>query len=217
MSVVTGFLLTWASVSLKDRQLANVALDKQKKILTALDLFNDNSLEREAIMSLYASTVKDLFLTSAGDLVSQASSENDLPIYVVYENDAIIKYVVPFEAFGLWSTIKGYFGLDGNGKSVIGFTVYDHAETPGLGAEVEKSWFAEQFIGKEIVNSDNQFVSIGVVKGGVKGKFNETQAKNYIDAISGSTITSKGLERDLKKELAKYELFSAKLREGASE
>jgi len=43
-------------------------------------------------------------------------------------------------------------------------------------------------------------------------KYSKDKAKNYIDAISGSTLTSKGLARGLKEDLAKYEVLSAKLR-----
>jgi len=214
MSVITGFLLTLASVSLKDKQLANIAYDKQKKILKSLALmdFSGDYLKKD-VLDLYKNRVNELFLTKDGDLIPE-QNEGSLPIFVVYSKDrrSIEKYAIHFEAYGLWSTIRGYIGLSGNGRDVVGFTVYDHAETPGLGAEVVKDWFANQFLGKKIVDKNDKFVSIGIVKGGVKGKYSGVEALNYIDAISGSTITSKGLERDLKKELEKYEIFSANLR-----
>jgi Na+-transporting NADH:ubiquinone oxidoreductase subunit C len=213
MSVVTGFLLTFVSISLKDRQLANIAFDKQKKILKSLDLFDfSKDFEKKDILDIYHTKVKNLFLKTDGRLVKEKVDETDLPIFVVYNGDKVERYAVYFEAYGLWSTMKGYMGLKGDGENVIGFTVFEHAETPGLGAEVEKDWFANQFIGKKITNSNHHFVSIGIEKGGAKNKYSGNDLKNHIDAISGSTITSKGLERDLKKELEKYEIFSSSLR-----
>ena len=103
--------------------------------------------------------------------------------------------------------------MDGDGNSIVGFTVYSHAETPGLGGECEKPWFQDQFIGKKITDMNGKFVSIGVVKGKVSDKgFDKVKEKNYVDGMSGATITSKGIEDYLRKDLLAYELFSERLR-----
>jgi len=210
MCLICGLLLTAASLGLKDRQQANIKLDKQINILKALGLVNPNKeYLKEELIANYEENVKNLFLDENGDLTREFTN---LPLYVVYQGDDISRYAVPFSALGLWSLIKGYLALDGNGEDVIGFTVYAHGETPGLGGEVSKPWFSEQFVGKRITNSDKVFVSIDYTKGGVSNKFDEEKAKNYIDVISGSTLTSKGLARDLKRDLEKYEIFSSKLR-----
>jgi Na+-transporting NADH:ubiquinone oxidoreductase subunit C len=57
------------------------------------------------------------------------------------------------------------------------------------------------FFGKKIFE-DGEFVSIGVLKGGAK----EGDPHN-VDAISGGTITSKGLERMLYDGIIKYSEF----------
>ena len=43
----------------------------------------------------------------------------------------------PVYGSGLWSTLYGFFALDRDLRTVRGFTVYEHGETPGLGGEVE--------------------------------------------------------------------------------
>ncbi|MDC0036925.1 FMN-binding protein, partial [bacterium] len=124
-------------------------------------------------------------------------------------------YAVPFKAYGLWSWVKGYIALAGDGQTVVGFTVYSHAETPGLGGECEKDWFQDQFVGKKITDINGTFVSVGVVKGKVKDtSYSEQEKLNYVDGMSGATITSKGIESYLKDDLSAYENFAQQLRRG---
>jgi Na+-transporting NADH:ubiquinone oxidoreductase subunit C len=162
------------------------------------------------IKETYLDNVNEFYLDNSGNLTTD---ETDRMIYVVGDTSNVKKYAVPFKAYGLWSWIYGYIAIDGDGESIVGFTVYSHAETPGLGGECEKDWFQDQFIGKKITDVNGEFVSIGVVKGKVadKGYSNQKQM-NYVDGMSGATITSKGIEDYLKKDLAAYELFSERLR-----
>ncbi len=212
MCLVAGSLLTMASLGLKDRQLANIKLDKQKQILKSLALVNpDKDYEDEELLEIYEKNVNNLFLTKSGELSKVKNNEDDALVFVIYEDREISKYAIHFDAPGLWSRVKGYLGLNGDGNTVIGFTIYSHGETPGLGGEVDKAWFSKQFIGKTITNRDEEFVSIGYSKAKV-AKMPEEKAKNYIDVISGSTLTSRGLAEGMKKDLAKYEVLSAKLR-----
>ena len=76
----------------------------------------------------------------------------------------------------------------GEDKNTIYGATFDHkAETPGLGAEISKDFFMVQFKGKKIL--DNGKIKFAIVKGGAK------EGDMYgVDAISGGTITSKGLE-----------------------
>ena len=212
MCLVTGFLLTVASLGLKDRQQANIKLDKQKQILKSLALVNlEKDYEDEELLEIYEKNVNNLFLTKSGELSEVKNNEDDASIFIVYKDREIHKYAIHFDAPGLWSRLKGYLGLDGDGNTVIGFTIYSHGETPGLGGEVDKAWFGAQFIGKTITNRDEEFVSVGYSKAKV-AKMSEEKAKNYIDVISGSTLTSKGLARGMKEDLQKYEVLSSKLR-----
>ncbi len=65
---------------------------------------------------------------------------------------------------------------------------FDHkGETPGLGAEINTTAFESQFRGKKLFDNEN-FVSIQVHKGGA-----DPGDIHGVDAISGGTITSKGL------------------------
>ena len=87
-------------------------------------------------------------------------------------------------------------------QNVVG-VVFDHkSETPGLGAEITTPRFRDQFKGKTIF-SGGEFVSIDVVKGGVANLASDLQ-KHSVDAISGGTITSNGVNNMIENVLGSY-------------
>ena len=211
MCVVCGFLLTAAAVGLKDRKDQNVRVDQQKNILKALGLLPSGKLSNDTIQSLFGDRVRHVWMTETGDIV-KSSQEGARELYIVGTPSLIENYAIPFEAYGLWSWIKGYIALKGDGKTISGLTVYSHGETPGLGGECEKPWFQDQFQGKQIVDLSGKFTSIGVVKGKVEDLISKKDQNRYVDGMSGATITGKGMEKYLKMELLNYEPLSQKLR-----
>lgn len=211
MCIVCGFLLTSAAVGLKDRQMQNARVDQQKNILKALGLLPDGKLSNDKIQALFDDRVSHVWMTASGEIVT--SAEPDLrELYIVGTPSSIENYAIPFEAYGLWSWIKGYIALEGDGETISGLTVYSHAETPGLGGECEKPWFQNQFVGKKIVDLSGEFTSIGIVKGKVVDSVPAADRNRYVDGMSGATITGKGMEKYIKIELLAYEPLSKKLR-----
>lgn len=212
MCLACSLLLTSTAVGLKERQDLNAEIDQRKNVLKSLALLSsDVKYSGEEIQKIYKSEVKSLFLDDNGDITQE---KTDKPIFLVGDADNIEKYSIPFKAYGLWSWVYGYLAIKGDGNTVLGMTVYSHAETPGLGAEVEKKWFQDQYIGKLITDIDGNFVSVGVAKGKAKDSVSEEKLANYIDGISGATVTSKGMEKYMKLDLEKYEKLSSKLRRG---
>lgn len=121
--------------------------------------------------------------------IKTEETDRQLPVYVAKQDNGQSYYVFPLRGKGLWGPIWGYVALESDMNTIYG-AVYDHkSETPGLGAEIKESKFEDLFKGKKIFDENNQFVSISVIKPGTA----PTTAYN-IDAISGGTITSKGLE-----------------------
>jgi Na+-transporting NADH:ubiquinone oxidoreductase subunit C len=107
--------------------------------------------------------------------------------------------ILPLEGKGLWGPIWGYVSFKPDLNTIYGITFDHKGETPGLGAEINTSWFESQFKGMTIFESGG-FVSVKVLKS------NEQPIQNHsVDAISGGTITSKGLEKMLYDCLIKYE------------
>jgi len=215
LCLICSFLLTFAATSLKPFQDKNIRIDKQKNVLKVLGLIVPKKVySNDELANIYERHVQAKWVKSGGELVSK-KEKNTRPVYLsVDDTGRVISYAIPVSGYGLWSYLYGYFALKSDGATVAGITFYQHGETPGLGAECEKPWFQNNFVGKKIVNRRGQFVSIGVVKGKVKDVISEDRRDNYVDGISGATVTSKGIETFLKRDLTNYEALSKRLREG---
>ena len=107
------------------------------------------------------------------------------------------KYAFPISGKGLWSMMYGYLSIDSDLETVAGISFYKHGETPGLGAEIVKSWFSSQFSGKKLY-ADGRPTDFRVLKPG------SVLDQSSVDGISGSTITSKGVEALIKRDAATY-------------
>ena len=90
---------------------------------------------------------------------------------------------------GLWGPIWGNIAFESDFNTIAGATFDHKGETPGLGAEINTSWFEDEFKGKTIFDEQGKFVSVNVVKGGAG-----ENAPHAVDAISGGTITSNGVK-----------------------
>ena len=214
MVVVVARLLALVSSGLKDIQNNNVKLDKKKQILSSLNI----QLDGQDANTLYEQhIVKELVLNVKGEVLSEkmgeafvidvikenakAEAERQLPLYVA-EVDGQTKYIITMRGAGLWGPIWGYIALNDDKNTVFG-TYFSHAsETPGLGAEIALPAFQNKFVGKHILNDARDFVSIAVMKPG-----QTAEGQDYVDGISGGTITSKGVEAMLLKSIGQYEAY----------
>lgn len=108
-------------------------------------------------------------------------------VYVVLADNQIDSIVLPVHGYGLWSTLYGFVALSNDFNTVVGMGFYDHAETPGLGGEVDNPNWKALWKGKHVYKEDGQ-VAIRVVK----GHADESSAYD-IDGLSGATLTSNGV------------------------
>ena len=132
--------------------------------------------------------------------IQEVASRRKLPVYEV-EKETETFYVIPLQGKGLWGPISGFVSLEDDMNTVYG-AVFDHkSETPGLGAEITEDWFEDDFVGKKLFE-DGEFRSIDVIKGGTP-----EDNPHGVDAISGGTITSKGVEAMLHDGMAGYITF----------
>ncbi|MEE2858579.1 MAG: NADH:ubiquinone reductase (Na(+)-transporting) subunit C [Candidatus Neomarinimicrobiota bacterium] len=228
LSVIVSFLLSIAATQLKSMQIFNIELDKKKNILKSIGL-DSSDLDSEKIIYEYNNKIKEVVINKDGSINSTVNFNNLVPIenkatgevnYFIEDEEFLPAYIssnpeafiFPISGKGLWGTLYGYFALSDDYDTVKGITFYDHKETPGLGGEVEKKWFQDNFIGKKIYNDYNHLVSITVVKGKVRDVITGNGIKHAVDGISGATITSKGLTTFLKRDLNRYENFFKKKR-----
>jgi Na+-transporting NADH:ubiquinone oxidoreductase subunit C len=156
------------------------------------------------------SDIKAFDIDIKKELAKPLASRN-LPLYIA-NVDGETKYIISLLGAGLWGPIWGYISLDANKSTVYG-TFFSHAsETPGLGAEIALPKFQKQFIGKDILNDQKEFVSIAILKAGQK-----PDGQDMVDAISGGTITSKGVEAMLKNCIGQYDKYLQQTNGGTEE
>jgi Na+-transporting NADH:ubiquinone oxidoreductase subunit C len=213
MVVVVALLLALAAMQLKPFQDKNIEIEKKQNILASLNITTtvDNA------QSFYSKYITSSFVVNdagqkidgvnAFDVdikVEMAKPKKDryLPVYLSTLDDGGVAYVVPVRGKGLWGPIWGYVSFEKDLNTIYGANFDHQGETPGLGAEIKESFFQKPFIGKQIFKDSAEFVCIKVNKGGV-----DPNDLHAVDAISGGTITSKGLEAMLDSCLVQYKIF----------
>jgi Na+-transporting NADH:ubiquinone oxidoreductase subunit C len=218
LCLVCSLLLTLASSGLSGYQQRNVAVDRQKNLLKSVGLVSaEQRYAPEEIESLYRESIKMIWVNTEGVIVTQDQHTlQDLPLYLYVKEDNVEAYIVPIDTRGLWGKIYGYMAIEKDGSTISGFTVYQHGETPGLGGEIEKLWFQKNFVGKRIVNREGDFVSISVARGKVAERVRPELQTNYVDGISGATLTGKYLSAGFKEILSIYEPVSVRFRKNES-
>ena len=218
VTIILGGFLSVAAGTLKEIQDLNVENDSKKNILSSLGYkpIGEESWSSGDITKIFEDNIDAYVLNTKGNRVnidpSDINTETDkenFPIYVDKKNGIINGYAIPISGKGLWSTLYGFFAVEPDGITAKGITFYAHKETPGLGGEVDKPWFQNNFIGKRFIDEEGNLVGVKVMK----GKANP-ESPYEVDGISGATITSKGLESFLFNDLEKYEPFFRRVRNG---
>lgn len=208
---VVGAALALTSMALKDRQTDNANADKMRQILASVKItpaegeiisdFSRYIVDQPVYNSLGERVADDAFSVSVSDQSKIADpAERLLPLYVCELKPGDRKYIIPVYGAGLWGPIWGYLAIDSDGSTVYG-AYFDHqGETPGLGAEIAKPQFCDQFNSSLHLFKDGEFLPVEVVKKGQKPLDNA----DYVDGISGGTITSKGVSAMIANCLAPY-------------
>lgn len=213
MVIVVGAVLALVAMSLKPKQQDNIANDKRKQILSAIhctapadsvEAIYDKYITRSYLVDTTGAVVD----TTAGAAFAIDMKKNmkaatpQLPVFEATV-DGAKKYILPLYGAGLWGPIWGYVAVNDDGTTIYGAYFSHESETPGLGGEIESADFQQRFDGKHIAYADNGAVSSpSVIKKGQKA-----ETGDQIDAISGATITSKGVDAMLKKCLEPYKAF----------
>lgn len=217
MVVSVATLLSLAATLLQPAQDKNLEIEKKKSMLESIKI----SATRENTVELYSKYITGSFvLNSKGELVEGVDAftvvlrneqkkpleEQSLPVFTATAGDGEKVIILPVEGKGLWGPIFGYVSLKSDMSTIYGVNFDHKGETPGLGAEINTSGFEGMFPGKRLYDNDS-FISIQVHKGGA-----DPNDIHGVDAISGGTITSKGLEKMLHDCLIKYNDYLLKNR-----
>lgn len=213
--VIVAFLLAFISSYLKPAQDVNVALDKKRQILAALNLrdLTDNEIaeqyknivESDDIINADNQIVKKG--TKGGEDAGFRLNSSDfkagrLALFVCKINNET-KYVIPVYGMGLWGPISGYIAIDYDKNTVFGAYFTHESETAGLGAEIKDNieW-QKQFIGKKLTKAGVNGIALSVLK-----KNDVKDKTTQCDGVTGATLTSNGVDMMLKDCLGKYISF----------
>jgi Na+-transporting NADH:ubiquinone oxidoreductase subunit C len=219
ITVVCGGLLAFASISLKDKQDANIALEQKKNILSSVLTLEEGT----NIVDLYSKQVKGFVIDYNGN-VKQGMKPEDvvvageykkkpqdrlLPVYEFRSqtDSTKVEYaVMPVYGYGLWNNIWGFVAVKSDFNTIQGVKFQHAGETPGLGARIESEEVQERFKGKTIFDN-GALTSVAIQKG--EGH-DYSKDPHKVDGMSGATLTGKGVNNMLKDYLASYENYLKK-------
>jgi len=128
-------------------------------------------------------------LAKSKDKASIRRLEKFAVIYLVKNEGELDRIVLPVHGYGLWSTLYGFIALEGDLNTVIGLGFYEHAETPGLGGEVDNPSWKALWKGKKAFKDG--VARLEVIKGKVDPASSDVAYK--VDGLSGATLTSRGV------------------------
>ncbi|MFT7697164.1 MAG: Na+-transporting NADH:ubiquinone oxidoreductase subunit C [Reinekea sp.] len=214
--MVCAIVVATSAVVLRPLQVENKELDLKRNILAAAGLMEDGKTVKELFASIETrlvdisegqfstdfdvdtfdsvKAVSDPALTDALDKVTDIADikrrEKYAEVYLVRGTNGDIETVVlPIRGYGLWSTLWGFIALESDFNTVAGLGFYSHAETPGLGGEVDNPKWKAQWPGKKILNEAGN-LAIEVTKGGLA----DADSPYQVDGLSGATLTTRGVD-----------------------
>ena len=235
LCLVASMIVSAAAVSLRPQQEINALKDKQSNILQVAGLFDPTQDVAEAfkafephVLELETGTFTDQFdaqtfddRAAADDPATSVALVDDpagigrqghfVTVYLLRDDAGEIdKVILPIHGYGLWSTLYGFIALEENGNDIFGLQFYDHAETPGLGAEVDNPRWRAQWSGARL-RDDTGTLQITVAKTAPAAG-----DEYHIDALAGATLTSVGVDNLIKFWMSEdgYEPFLENLRAG---
>jgi Na+-transporting NADH:ubiquinone oxidoreductase subunit C len=134
---------------------------------------------------------QNITLPATEDIASIKRKAQYATVYLAKDDAGEVKTIIlPVHGYGLWSTLYGFLALETDATTVVGMGFYEHAETPGLGGEVDNPKWKAQWPGKQVFDNEGN-VDIEVVKGSVDPT--SPEAKHQIDGLAGATLTSRGV------------------------
>ena len=224
LCLVCSILVSSAAVILKPQRLLNQELDQKQNILRAAgmlpadskvdargrgidELFDEfevravdlntgefvDSVDVTDYDPIKASKVdaSSRELSRSEDIATLGRRENVSLVYLRSDESGLDKIVIPVRGYGLWGNLFGYLAVEGDLQTISGLGFYLHKETPGLGGEVDNPRWKSLWIGVSLYD-DSQRPAVRLVK--VRSPANSTAAKFEVDALSGATLTSRGVE-----------------------
>lgn len=218
LAVSCSLLVAGAAIGLRPMQEANKVRDRKKNILIVAGLYDEKTTVETAFEQIEAHIVDietgeyvpeeqldpetfdqraaaqdpelSIAIPPQKDLAGIGRREKYALVYLVKKDDQLDQIILPVDGKALWSTVYGFLAIGDDLNTIRGITFYEHAETPGLGGEIDNPMWKSQWGGKKIYDEQGK-VKLQIVKG-VADK-NSPQAEYQIDGLSGATLTANGV------------------------
>ena len=204
LSLVCSVIVSSAAIVLKPVQERNEELFRKQIILDVAGLMEPGA-DVDALFASIETRTVDLESGSYADdadpeamvtipteldIASIGQRPRYVDVYLVKDEGRLEQLILPVYGKGLWSTMLGYLSLAPDGNTVRGLRFYAHAETPGLGDQIDKEPWRAQWDGKQIYDDSGE-PKIRVIKGIVPD--DAPNAEYMVDGLSGATLTANGV------------------------
>lgn len=223
-----ALIVAGAAAALKSQQQFAERIDTYKNVLLAAGLIErGQNVSSAEIEKLYVDGISGVLISPAGEIVANETKltpedvlkvskilpgtpgyikpeDRTYPLYESKKDGKVDAYIVPVYGKGLWSDLFGYLSLESDGKTIRHLVFYKEGETPGLGKEITKPWFQDQFQKKTYLGNEGD-VTFTVGRPGPT-----PEDPTAVSGISGSTITSRAVQKLMVDMLNRYKPFFEK-------
>jgi Na+-transporting NADH:ubiquinone oxidoreductase subunit C len=168
------FLLSLTNEATREMVELNQEVARKRAVLSALGI---ESLSDEEVLTRFED-------------VEQLDRDDTTVFQATVDGETV--YAKEFAGSGLWGTIEGVLGVNGEVSRTVGLEIINHNETPGLGGRITEAWFKEQFAGEQIAGEGIEFTA---------GDGDTDHENSEVDGITGATRTTESMERIVNSEI----------------
>lgn len=212
VSLLCALLVSLTAVSLRPYYLANLEAERMARLRSILDALqqvttNNNPEDIEARVVVledgsYSELIdpdqydarraandpaKSVAIPAKLDLAGIKRRAKHAVVYLLRDDDGRLDVIIlPVRGVGYQSALYAYLALSSDTSEILALKFYQQGETPGLGSQIQNPAWEALWSGKQVYDEAGN-VSIRVGKASL--------GSNRIDAISGATRTSTGVDR----------------------
>ncbi|MFW6368210.1 MAG: FMN-binding protein [Spirochaetota bacterium] len=160
-------------------------------------------IERTIFEALPGATTHALYRLDEDEIEQLPDEEiDDANLYAGYDDEGdLIGVALEGSSMGYEDTVRVMYGYSPDEQKIIGFTVVESSETPGLGDEIGSDSFQEQFADLEVpLSSDKKELDteVSIVDAG------SDPGPAEIEAISGATVSSQAVADGIQESASTY-------------
>lgn len=210
---VSAVAVAVTAISLKPLQEENIAREREQRMADMLasvpglaDILGDAEADslQTRIVDLASGTFDDSIDAGAFDVAAAAAdparsvalpAEEDIagigrkpthaPVHLLRQDGELKLLVIPGWAAGYSSTIRAYVALEADLNTIAAVSVYEQADTPGLGSRIAEPAWLSLWAGKQVAD-DTGTIRIQVARGPAANEFE-------VDGITGATRSTTGV------------------------